>query len=97
MSGVGRFLLTGISVWNYLVWCAVDFATAGARLSVIFIDVHYGRFGAFPHQVSPHARNVLETVSWEISDTVKYTSLRLKKRNYFWISFMPFPCIFQCI
>lgn len=48
------------------MWCAVNFATACARLSVIFIDVHYGRFGAFPHQVSPHTRNVLKTVSWKI-------------------------------
>lgn len=86
-------------VRTYLVRCAVNFAAACAQLGVIFIDVHYGGFGAFPHQVSSHARNVFETVSWGTEfhtlshcnhGTYQGITLCAKKHDYFWISLIQY-------
>lgn len=49
---------------SHLMWGSVLFTAASGRLFVVFANVHHLTFGALSDQVSAHAGNIFETMTW---------------------------------
>lgn len=54
-----------INPMSHLMWGSVLLTAASGRLFVVFADVHHLPLGALSDQVSAHARNIFETMTYQ--------------------------------
>lgn len=55
----------GCPVMSHLVWCSILLTAACGRLFVVLASVHHLSLGALSDQVSAHAGNIFETMTWQ--------------------------------
>lgn len=52
-------------VMSHLVWRSILLTVASGRLFVVLANVHHLSLGALSDQVSAHAGNIFETMTWQ--------------------------------